>query len=436
MEEIKQKEAVAIIDSLKAGVVPSIGVQKIVVGRKLEVDAITSDIESVAKGSNVMKIWIGDFGSGKSFMFHLMNVLALKQRFVVASADFTPDIRLYSNDGKAVALYRQLMSNLMIQTMPGGGALPTLIEKWITQTMSSVASENKMTVAELNSRENRYLMDQAISAVFSEITDSGSYDLYSVVMRYYEAYVNQDDLLRRCALKWLQGEYTTKTEARADLGVREIVNDQNFYDIIKCLSRLFTMIGYSGLMINLDEAINLYKISTSTMREKNYEKILSIYNDCYQGRQCNLFVNIAGTKEFLINERRGLYSYEALRTRLQPNKHAIGEVKDFRQPVITIEPIGNEEILILLKNLRDIFNQRHSSSVSLSDGQIMAFMEDMYNKPGADKFLLPREVIREFLNIMDVMRQNPDVLFENMVKMVEVNDTRPLDEILDSIEEL
>lgn len=435
MDNIKPKEAAAIIDSLTAGVVPNIGVQKIVVGRDLEVNAILKDLERVSIGQNVMKFWIGDFGSGKSFMFHLLRALALKQKFVVASADFTPDIRLYSNDGKALALYRQLITNLSIQTKPEGGALSTLIEKWICQTIEHIAESNNMTIAQVNLPENRCMIDREISKILNELTDTGSFELSNVIKKYYEAYCDGDDIIKRFALKWLQGEYTTKTEARTDLGVRDIINDQNYYDVLKCLSHLFTSIGYAGLMINLDEAINLYKISTSVMREKNYEKLLSIYNDCYQGRQCRLFVNVAGTKEFLQNERRGLYSYEALRTRLRPNKYAVGGIKDFSQPVIMIEPIGFEEILILLRNLVLIFNVRNNCSIALSDAQILKFMTELYNKPGATEFLLPREVIREFLYILNIMHQNTNVIFDDLVKCVEVKDTRPL-ELLDEIDEL
>jgi len=435
MINIKPKEAAAIIDSLTAGVVPNIGVQQIVVGRDLEAAAIVEDLTKVSQGQNVMKFWIGEFGSGKSFMFHLMKVLALKMKFVVASADFTPERRIYSNDNKSLALYQQLLSSLAIQTKPEGGALSTLIEKWISQVMNEVMTTHQLTSDQLQEPQNQYLVEQAIGKTINNLTDTGGFELGNVIMKYYQAYITGNDQIRKCALKWIQGEYTTRTEARMDLGVRDIITGQNYYDVLKCLSTLFVSIGYSGLMINLDEAINLYKIQNSVIREKNYEKILSIYNDCYQGCSKNLFVNVAGTKEFLLNERRGLYSYEALKTRLMPNKYAVGDIKDFSQPVVMIEPIAFEDILILLKNLRDIFNVRHNSNVTVTDEQIISFMEEIYNKPGAAEFLLPRDVIRDFLNVMNTLRQNPSIVFEDIVKTIEVKDNRPLD-ILDGITEL
>ena len=435
MNNIKPKEAAAIIDSLTAGVVPSIGVQQIVVGRDLESVSIVSELEKVKNGQNVMKFWIGDFGSGKSFMFHLMKVLALKQKFVVATTDFTPEARLYSNDGKSLKLYQGLMSNIAIQTKPEGGALPILIEKWINQVVEKVMLENHLTMEQVQTSNNQHYVSKEISKVLNELTDSGGFDLGFVLQKYYYSFVNGDDLTRKNAIRWLQGEYTTKTEARRDLGVRDIISDHNYYDILKCWASLFVSMGYAGFMINMDEAINLYKIANSAIREKNYEKILFIYNDCYQGRSRNLFVNMAGTKEFMYNGRRGLFSYDALRTRLEPNQYAVNGLRDFSQPVMNIEPIGHESILILLKNLMDIFNFRHNSNVVLSEDQLVAFMEELYNKPGASEFLLPRDVIRDFLNIMNTLRQNSSAKFESLVSCIEVKDNRPLD-LLDEIEEL
>jgi hypothetical protein len=316
MIDIKPKEATSIINSLIGGVVPKIGVQHITVGRSEEVNAFVSALEDVKNGHSIVKFWIGDFGSGKSFMLHLLNTVALKQEFVVANADFTPDNRLYSNDGKGVALYSAIMDNVAIKTKPEGGALPTLLEKWIEQVVAKTAADNNISLIEIRNEKYLNLIQTNIMKTINEITDVGGFDFGTVVMRYYEGYIKDDEQLRRSALKWLKGEYRTKTEAKQDLGVREVINDLNFYDMIKKFCKLFVSMGYSGFMVNLDEAINLYKISTAAMREKNYEKILTIYNDCFQGKVTNLFFNFAGTKEFLENERRGLLKQQRLETLL------------------------------------------------------------------------------------------------------------------------
>ena len=436
MDNIKLKEATSIINSLLGGVVPKIGVQHITVGRSQEIETVVKALEDVKNGHSLVKFWIGDFGSGKSFLLHLLNTVALKQRFVVTNADFTPDNRLYSNDGKAVALYSAIMDNIAIQTKPEGGALPTLMEKWIESVLVKTSEENKIPLTEIRAEQHLPLIQSAIMKTINELSDAGGFDFGTVVMRYYEGYIKEDDQLRRNALKWLKGEYRTKTEAKQDLGVREIINDLNYYDMLKNFCRLFVNMGYSGFMINLDEAINLYKISTSVMREKNYEKILSIYNDCFQGKITNLFFNFAGTRETLENERRGLFSYQALKSRLQSNKFETAEIRDFAQPVIRLYPLNHNEIFVLLKKLKAVFDLHYKTTIDVSDEDIQNFMEEMFNKPGASEFPTPREVIRDFLNILNLLRQNPGLDKKQLFGDIEITDERPDEVLLDSIEEL
>lgn len=436
IDNIKPKEATSIINSLVGGVVPKIGVQHITVGRAEEIAAFINALEDVKNGHSMAKFWIGDFGSGKSFMLHLLNTVALKQKFVVANADFTPDNRLYSNDWKGVALYTAIMDNVAIQTKPDGGALATLMEKWIELIITKTAQENNISLIDIRNDQYLNLIQANIMKTINELSDVGGFDFGMVVMRYYEGYIKDDEQLRRNALKWLKGEYRTKTEAKQDLGVREVINDLNYYDMLKNFCKLFVSMGYSGFMINLDEAINLYKISTSIMREKNYEKILTIYNDCFQGKVANLFINFAGTKEFLENERRGLFSYSALKTRLETNKFETVEIRDFAQPVIRLMPLDNNEIFVLLKKLKEIFDYHYKTQINFNDNDIQQFMEEIFNKPGASEFLTPREVIRDFLNILNILRQNPILDKSKLFGELEVSDERPTEVLLDSIEEL
>lgn len=436
IENIKPKEATSIINSLIGGVVPKIGVQHITVGRSEEIEAFVSSLEDVKNGHSIAKFWIGDFGSGKSFMLHLLNTVALKQKFVVANADFTPENRLYSNDGKAVALYSSLIDNIAIQTKPEGGALSTLLEKWIEGIITKTANENNIQMTEIRGTKYLDIIQNNIMKTINELTDVGGFDFGTVVTKYYEGYIKDDELLRKNALRWLKGEYRTKTEAKTDLGVREIINDMNYYDMIKNFTKLFVNMGYSGFMVNFDEAINLYKISTSVMREKNYEKILTIYNDCFQGKVTNLFINFAGTKDFLENERRGLFSYNALKSRLETNKFETAEVRDFAQPVIRLMPLDHNEIFVLLKKLKLIFDFNYKAQIDVSDSDIQQFMEELFNKPGAAEFLTPREVIRDFLNILNILRQNPGLDKAKLFGELEVSDERPDMAAMDNIEEI
>ncbi|NNE66220.1 MAG: ATP-binding protein [Pyrinomonadaceae bacterium] len=434
--KIKPKEATSIINSLISGVVPNLGIQHIAVGRSDETKALVNSLNEVKNGHSMVKFWIGDFGSGKSFMLHLLNTVAVKQKFVVANADFTPHNRLYSNDGKSVALYSAIMNNVAIRTKPEGGALPNLMDRWIERVMTETAKENGISFSDVRSEKYSGHIEAKISDTIKDITDVGGFDFGAVVSRYYHAFITEDEVLRRAALKWLKGEYTTKTEARQDLGVRQIINDTNFYNMLKNFCKLFVSIGYSGFMINLDEAVNLYKLSTSAMRLKNYEKIMTIYNDCFQGKVGNLFINIAGTREFLENDRRGLFSYNALKTRLETNKYESLQIKDFAQPVIRLTPLDHNEIFVLLKKLKSIFDLKYETKIDIDNDDIANFMEEIFNKPGASEYLTPREVIRDFLNVLNILRQNPGVDVSHLIEEIEITDERPDERALDAIREI
>lgn len=435
MLNIKPKEATAIVNALNGGVVPSVGIQYITVGRSEEIKSGLKSIEEVKSGNSVVKFWIGDYGSGKSFMLHLLKTVALKQNMVVAMADFTPERRLYDNDRRAVAIYSKLIESLSTQTKQDGSALQIILEKWIDQVMIDTAQELKISVTDIRSPQYKVQIQNNIVKTINKITEVGGYEFGIVVTKYFEGYLEDNSNLVKHALRWLKGEYTTRTDAKNDLGVREIIDDQNYYDMLKNLAKFFVHIGYTGLMINLDEAINLYKIAQSNIREKNYEKILMIYNDCLQGKSSNLFVNFGGTKDFLENERRGLFSYQALKSRLEGNKFETTDARDFAQPVIYLYPLSHEEIFVLLKKLKEIFDFNFNVNIEINDEDIRLFMENVFNKPGTDKYLTPREVIKGFLDILSILRQNPTLDKKKIIKSSEVQPAEPNGDI-DSIEEI
>lgn len=425
--KIKSREATAIINSLSGGVVPRVGIQHITVGRKKEINAMLKALSEVENGHSIVKFWIGAFGSGKSFMLHLLNTVAMKKKFVVSNADFTPEKRLYANDRKAVALYSTIMENLSIATKPDGGALEILLEKWIENTMIAISEANNIAITDLNSEKYVDLVKDEILKTINKMEGVGTFNFGLVVMKYFEGYMKDDVVLRKNAIRWLKGEYTTKTEARQDLGVREIINDLNFYDMLKNFCTFFTSIGFKGFMINLDEAVNLYKITHRQIREKNYEKILTIYNDCFQSNAKHLFFNFAGTHEFLESENRGLFSYNALKTRLERNKYETAELRDFSQPVIKLLPLDDNEIFVLLQKLKFIFDQNYATQIDFSDEEIHKFMEHTLNQPGAKEFLTPREVIRDFLGILNILRQNPAYDKTKLMSLFQAKDNQELD---------
>jgi len=406
--KLRKKDSTAILNSLYGGVVPNRGLEHIMVGRKEEATQILKDLETVKDGASLIKFIIGPFGSGKTFLQALIQQVAFSEKFVVGKVDFDANRRLYGSEGKAVATYSEMMKNLSVATCPDGNALPMILDQWIsdvqTKTMQekgygSVAYDNPKFIIDVEQEiaETANKMDRLV----------GGFDFVRVLMQYFKGFVEDNNSLQRSALRWLRGEYSTKTEARGDLGVRAIIDDTNFYDYIKVIAQFVRQIGYSGLVVNFDEAINLYKIAHPQSRDKNYETILKIFNDTLQGNISGLYIIFSGTPEFLEDERRGLYSYEAIKRRLVLNKFESNEFRDLSQPVIKLTPLKQEELYLLLKHLVEIHALHYDYEPKVNGEEIRSFIIREYSRPGAQDNLTTSDIIRNFIGGLNILQQNP-----------------------------
>lgn len=406
--KVNKRDSQAILNSLAGGVVPSRGLQHILIGRTAEANQIMKDLQEVKEGSAKVKFFIGAFGSGKSFIQGLIQQIGFKEKFVVAKADFTPERRLYGNERKAVATYTELVKNIAVSSKPEGNALKIILEKWIGDVLSKVVQEKGYDNVDFQNeqfvKDVKTEMNELISAM-DNLT--GGYDFALVISSYFEGYVNDDEELQRKALKWIRGEYTTKTEARKDLGVRTIIDDLNYYEYIKVLANFIRSIGYSGLIINLDEAINLYKITHPQTREKNYETILKIFNDTLQGSLEGIYITFGGTPEFLEDERRGLFSYQALKRRLVSNKFETADFRDMSQPVIKLAPLDHNEIFVLVTKLKEIHEAHYSYESGITQEDIASFLKKEFEKMGSLEHLTVGSIIRDFLGALNILHQNP-----------------------------
>ncbi len=403
---IPKREAVAVLNALGAGVVPRAGLRHTAVGRLREITTLKGDLDHIREGGATVRFVIGRFGSGKSFLLQLARANAFDNRFVVADADFSPERRLQGSGGQALALYRELMKNLSTQTRPDGNALPAIIERWISNVQADALAKGNLAAG---SPEFAAAVQASIVAIVNDMHELvHGFDFGTVVSKYYQGYVENDDDLKSNAIRWLRGEFNTKTEAREALGVRSIIDDDNFYDYLKVIARFAHDVGYAGLLICLDEAVNLYKITHSVARNANYEKILSVVNDCLQGRAGYIGFIFSGTPEFLEDARRGLFSYEALRTRLAGSRFATDDLRDFSGPVLSLPPLTAEEIYVLLQKVRDIHRESAPNSKGLEDEAILKYMEESLRRIGAKEFATPRDLVREFVNLLNLLAQYPD----------------------------
>ncbi len=392
---ITSRDRDAILQSLRAGVVPRRGLQHVQVGRAREMQAMITDADRIAQGSATIRFVIGDYGSGKTFFLHVVRSIALKKRLVTAHADLDPDRRLHSSQGHARSLYAELMRNVATATKPDGGAVASVVERFATDAQREATASGVAIASVIQER-----LEQ-----LTELT--GGYDFASVVDAYWRGHDTGNERLQSDAIRWLRGEYTTRTEARSALGVRTIVDDATFYDHLKLFARFCVLAGYAGLYVCLDEMVNLYKLANTRARTSNYEQVLRILNDCHQGQASNIGFLMCGTPELLTDTRRGLYSYEALQSRLAENAFAAGGVADLSGPVLRLASLTPEDLYVLLRNLRHVHAGGDAAQYAIPDEALHAFMRHCSQRLGDMYFRTPRTTIKAFLDLIAILEQNP-----------------------------
>lgn len=413
---LRQRERDAIIQSLRAGVTPKKGLQHIQVGRALEVRAMLKDIERINDGGAAFRLIIGDFGSGKTFFLQLIRSIALEKGLVTAHADLAPERRLYATNGNARNLYAELMRNLSTRTKQDGNALTSIVERFITEVRKKSDTTGTTVAKVIQDR-----LDHLTELV-------GGYDFAKVIESYWHGHESGNDQLKSDSVRWLRGEFTTKTEARKALGVRTIVDDASVYDHFKLLSLFVRQAGYKGLFINLDEMVNLYKLPNKQSRSSNYEQVLRMLNDCLQGSAEFIGFLLSGTPEFLFDPNKGLYSYEALQSRLSENTFARStETVDYTAPTLQLPSLSQEEIFVLLRNIRHVFAYGDKAKYLLPDEALEAFLRHCSKKIGDAYFTTPRNTIKAFIDLLTVLDQNGELVWSNLIEKVVVEEEQNTD---------
>lgn len=411
--EISRREAAALINSLTAGVVPRVGLRHTAVGRKQEVDAFLRDLATVEDGGGAFRLVCGSYGSGKSFLLQLIRNNAMERSFVVMDADLSPERRLTGTKGQGLTTYRELMQNLSTRTRPEGGALESVLQKWISSVQSDAAKEENLKPGDPALVD---AVSERISRTLSELSEMAyGFAFANVIDAYWRAMKTGDDDLKQSALRWLRGEYANKTEAKKELPVDSVIDDLSWYEFLKLFAVFVSKAGYKGLLVFIDEGVNLYKIPHKQARDSNYEKLLTIFNDTMQGKARYIGVFLSGTPQFIYDERRGLFSYEALRSRLADNRFSSQGFKDFTTPVIKLEQLTSEEIYLLLERLCEVHGAYYEYDCKLTEEQLTAFLNTVLSRLGADQLLTPREVTRDFLGLLNILHQNPEATFESLI---------------------
>ena len=408
MTVIRPKDRDTVLQSLRAGVVPRTGLHLIQVGRAKEVEALLRDIERFADGGSGIRFVIGEYGSGKTFFLNLIRSIALEKKLVTVHADLTPDRRLQASGGQARSLYAELMRNISTRSKPDGGAMPSVVERFVSEALRQAR--------ETNARPEDVIHDRLQD--LSEMT--GGYDFAAVIAGYWRGHDSGNEQLKSDAVRWMRGEFSTRTDARNALGVRTIVDDASVYDHLKLMARFVRHAGFNGMIVLLDELVNLYKLANSQSRNSNYEQILRILNDSFQGISVGLGFLFGGTPEFLLDTRRGLYSYAALQSRLAENTFAAQGLVDYTGPVIRLGSLSQEDFYVLLTKLRHVFASGDTGRYLVPDEALTAFMEHCAKRIGEAYFRTPRTTITSFINLLSVLEQNPQADWRELLGTVEV----------------
>ena len=394
-----------VLNALKGGVVPRVGLEYITVGRDREIDALLRDIDIIADGGAAFRFIVGKYGSGKSFLLQTIRNYATERGFVVVDADLSPERRFVGAKGQGLATFKELIKNMSTKTKPDGGALPLILERWISGIQSAVAAEDGVLPGDPAFDR---LVEQKVYQVTGNLQGMvNGFEFAKAVLLYYEAYLSGDDSLKSNVLKWFRGEYPTKTEAKRELNINFIVTDDTWYDFLKIFAEFMVYAGYRGMLVLIDELVNLFKIPHSATRQSNYEKILTIYNDVLQGKAQHIGFLIGGTPQCIEDKYKGVFSYEALRSRLSEGRFASDTVKDMLSPIIRLKMLTYEEMYVLIEKLVQMHGQLFSYEPKLTQEELVAFLSAEYNRVGADTHITPREIIRDFIEFLNILYQNP-----------------------------
>lgn len=405
---IRPRERDAILQSLRAGVVPRRGQQHIQVGRAEEVSALVADIKRISDGGSAIRFAIGEYGAGKSFFLNLVRSIALEHKLVTAHADLAPERRLHATGGQARSLYAELMRNLSTRARPDGGAMPSVVERFVTDSLTTARARDASP--EVVIRERLVSLEEL----------TGGYDFAEVIAAYWRGHDTDNEQLKADAVRWLRGEFATRTDARAALGVRTIVDDATVYDHLKLFARFVRLAGFTGLLVNVDELVNLYKLANTRARNSNYEQLLRILNDCLQGSAEGLGFVMGGTPDMLLDTRRGMYSYAALQSRLAENTFADARLVDHSGPILRLANLEPEDMYVLLQKLRHVYAGGDPDQYLVPDEALTAFMAHCSETIGDTYFRTPRSTIKEFVNLLAILDQNPEADWSELVGSVDV----------------
>lgn len=414
IKRIPKRKAIVLLNALQGGVVPRVGLGYISVGREQEINALLRDIEVIENGGSTFRLISGNYGTGKTFLIQTIKEYLLDKGFVTCDCDLSPERCFIGTNGKnkGLATFQKLVSNISIKTCPEGGALQYILDDFISKIVMD-EENNTSAASNINSKESARKSFQKFLIPFR--TKVHGIEFTNILLRYYDAYQSNDfDEINRC-LKWLKGEYRLRSEVKNDFGSSIMITDDDWFDFLDLYVTLFKIIGFKGLFIMFDEVINLFRIINPSYRLKNYEKVLNMYNDTLQGKVKNVGIILAGTPESIYDSTKGLFSYEALKSRLyfaNPLQTKINPLS----PIITLSPLTQSDLVVLLERLSVIHSEVTGYNNEISLEEILSFLQYVYGH--SEVVATTRSIIRDFLNLLNTKNDDNSLSFEDVLKNI------------------
>lgn len=378
-----------ILNALRMGVIPEGSIGSFMVSRDAEQREIDNYIEGVASGESRVKFIRGAYGSGKTFLLKYMTEMALENNFIVANVPIHSGFGFSKFDG----VYTNMMSNLIVKHgSESSTSFEMIFDDWI---------------GELRSGGNLSSATQNIYKVIQELADYNS-SFASVLLVYIRALINRDYELTSTAASWIKGDKNMPFHLKKKLNVKGSIDRENALDIFKGFVRMVHLLGYSGLIIAFDEAEVMMQ-QRADIRLKAYSNIRQLIDSAGAGEFANAGFMFAGTDEFFEDEEKGLKSYQAIYQRLGENLGGGKRLDNARQPVINIEAFTKNDYKLLSEKVLAVHEDGFGYVFEGDIDHLVNLTMLECTKQLQGKVLTTRVYLKKFIELLDLMQDNPDL---------------------------
>jgi hypothetical protein len=342
-----EAEAKRIINALKTGVIPDADLDLLCVGRESIVKEFKRCLELVEHGGSCTKFISGEYGSGKSFLLGKAGQLAIRHNFAISRVQIGKSMHLNNPD----IFYYGIMHNIASGTIHNGeNGFEELFSQWLDK---------------LRNNPSKAQASKEISETITELNNYNS-SFARAFLTYIKARVVLDEQLAAAAASWIKGEKNIPAALKARIDVKGDIEKSTSMDSLKAFMHLLRHIGYSGLVILVDE-LELIMGLRSDIRRGCYENLRYIVDSCGNGDFGNCLFVFAGTDALFSDEEKGLKSYHALYQRLgEPDSKSSMPARDMRRPLLRLEKLTNDELMILSERIIDIHKTAYGWKPSIT----------------------------------------------------------------------